>query len=139
MVNFDKNPEEKSSGINIQGTQVLMVTVVIASFMVLKPIKEWFYTREEGIATERRLGEIEGSIDHINSSLKELDLKNEVRLNAVKSELKSEMLESNRMILQRMSEVTDRLINKIDKNAEDMKERLGMIQAGRPIPKRQKE
>jgi len=83
---------------------------LVAALTMLSPLKEFVFTREEGVGLDRRVARVEESVKDLASSIKASDDKTELRLNQLRNELRGEIKESQAQIFLRLSEVSERII-----------------------------
>lgn len=111
-----------NSLIKLESAHMLLFAGVLISFTLFWQIKNFFMTREEGVAVEKRVDSIERSVSSLSDDIKSLERTTDDKLSRLRLELKGDISEGNKQILNRLSEVTDRLINKINQAEENVKE-----------------
>lgn len=73
--------EEKENALSLSRKQVGVGASIVAAILILNPVKEWFFTREEGKAQSDRIA-------HVESSLKDLSTQIDSRTEAILIQLK---------------------------------------------------
>lgn len=104
--------------------QALGIIVVLGFFFINAGLKNFIVTRDEGNAIQSKITSIEAGMDKIQTTLSTAMLAQETKLNAVRSELKSDITESNRLILTQMREISDKTTTRMDRQYDDLKDRI---------------
>ena len=110
--------------LNLDILLVFAMLILGAAFFVQYQLKNFVVTADEGKAISGRVERVEQSVLSFNASLKEVQKDNEARLKEVRTELKEEIQTSQTIILQRVTEVTQRMIDRQDKYYEDLRDRI---------------
>ena len=108
------------------------VSAAGAIFVLIMQAQSFFYTRQEGIADRGRLERLE---THIRESDERFDKKITIlkedmnkRIDMVEMDLKTEMKENRDLVLNRLEQITDRIINKINKQDSSLEDRVLLLE-----------